>query len=102
MKSFLGKSLVLFVFATQLTLADDVLPFAAELDACVAAVNARLDLSDVHRVRHTVIEEKRTGIGYALSIDTAVYSTESRKRYSAYCVVRGGEAPLKFEFSEAD
>ena len=99
---FFSQLMVFLTFGAGLASADESVPFAAELDACVAAVTARLDLSNAHRVRHTVTKEKRTGIGYALSIDTAVYSTDSQKRYSAYCVARGDASPIKFTFSEAE
>lgn len=80
--------------------AKDALPYADELDTCVAAVNARLDLSDARRVRHTVTREKRTGIGYVLSIETAVYAGDNQRRYAAYCVARGTAEPVKFTLSE--
>ena len=102
MKRFFSQLMILFVFSASSAYADDALPFAAELDVCVAAVNARLDLSNAHRVRHTVTQEKRTGIGYALSIDTAVYASDSQRRYNTYCVARGNADPVKFSFSEAD
>ena len=102
MNRFFSQLMVLFVFGAGLANADEAVPFAAELDVCVAAVNARLDLSTAHRVRHTVTKEKRTGIGYALTIDTAVYSADSQRRYNAYCVARGNADPVKFTFSEAE
>lgn len=74
------------------------LPFAQELDACVAAVNARLNLDTAERIRHTVTKEKRTGIGYALTIDTAVYYAGDERHYSAYCVAQGENEPVKFRF----
>jgi len=77
-----------------------VLPFAEELDTCVAAVTEHLDLTDARRVRHTVVEDKRTGIGYALSIETSVFSTDAERRYSAYCVATGSGAPIKFRIDE--
>lgn len=74
------------------------LPFAEELNSCVAAVNARLNLDTAERVRHTVTKEKRTGIGYALTIDTAVYYAGDERHYSAYCVAQGENEPVKFRF----
>ena len=74
--------------------------FAAGLDACVSAVTDRLDLSDAVRVRHTVVEKQRSGLGYALSIETSVFSGNAERRYSAYCVANGAGAPLKFRMDE--
>lgn len=76
------------------------LPFASELDACVAEVNANLDLAGVTRLRHTVTKEKRTGIGYVLNIETAVYSPHEQRSFSTYCVARGAANPVKFEMTE--
>jgi len=102
MNRLFSQLMVVLVFAASAANADESLPFAAELDVCVAAVNARLDLSNAHRVRHTVTKEKRTGIGYALSIDTAVYSSDTQRRYNAYCVARGDADPVKFTFTETE
>ena len=79
---------------------DAAIPFAAELDSCVSEVYAHLDLTDAERVRHMVVREKRTGIGYALNIETTVYSDSAPRRYSAYCVTSGDHAPTKFRIDE--
>ena len=79
---------------------DAAIPFAAELDSCVSEVYAHLDLTDAERVRHTVVQEKRTGIGYVLNIDTTVYSSDTPRRYRAYCVASGAHAPTKFRIDE--
>lgn len=75
-------------------------PYADELDACVSAVTEHLDLTDVRRVRHTVVQEKRTGIGYALNIETSVFSGDVERRYSSYCVATGSGTPLKFKIDQ--
>ncbi len=81
-----------------LTNAQRDLPFADELNSCVAAVNARINLESAERIRHTVTKEKRTGIGYALTIDTAVFYAGDERHYSAYCVAQGNNEPVKFRF----
>ncbi len=78
----------------------DTLPFADELDSCVAAVTEHLDLSDASRVRHTVVEKRRSGLGHALSIETSVFTGAAERRYSAYCVATGAGTPLKFRINE--
>ena len=80
--------------------AERPLRFADELDTCVAAVTEHLDLTDARRVRHTVIEDKRTGIGYALNIETSVLAADAERRYSAYCVATGSDAPIKFRIDK--
>lgn len=71
------------------------LAFAAEVDSCLAAVNDRVGLQGAERVRHLVTDSKRTAIGYALSIETSVFSADSERRYSIRCVARGDNTPLK-------
>jgi hypothetical protein len=82
--------------------AGDGLPFAAEVDSCVAVVNTHLDLGSANRVRHLVSNTKRTGIGYVLTIETSVFSDNALRKYAAYCVARGGSKPLKFRIEEID
>jgi hypothetical protein len=87
-------------FAASNAEAGEDLPFAAEVDSCVAAVNTHLDLGDASRVRHLVSNTKRTGIGYVLTIETSVFSASSERKYEAYCVARGASVPLKFRIEE--
>jgi len=75
-------------------------PFASEVDSCIAAVNANLDLETASRVRHLVKQQDRTGQGYAFAIETSVFSGDAEKRYETYCVARGDNAPSKFRISE--
>ena len=82
--------------------AEENLAFAKEVDSCVAAVTSRLDLDRATRVRHLVSTAKRTGIGYVLTIETAVFFDSSEKKYEAYCVANGDNLPLKFRIEEID
>lgn len=76
------------------------LPFASEVNSCLAAVNANLDLQSASRVRHLVTPQDRAGQSYAFAIETSVFSGEEEKRYAAYCVARGTGEPSKFRISE--
>jgi hypothetical protein len=76
--------------------------FAAEIDSCVNAVTSRLDLEHAKRVRHVVSNARRTGIGYVLTIETAVFFDGSEKNYEASCVANGKNPPVKFEMEELD
>jgi hypothetical protein len=76
--------------------------FAREVDSCLEAVNSTLDLDSATRVRHFVSNAKRTGIGYVLTIETAVTFDGSEKNYEAYCVANGNNAPLTFRIEETD
>lgn len=72
----------------------------AEVDACVAAVNERVDLDDAERVRHVVNLLRRTGIGRVLTIETSVVTPTQTRTYSAYCVAASDAPPVKFRISE--
>lgn len=71
------------------------LAFAAEVDSCLAAVNERVILENSNRVRHLVTDSRLTAIGYALTIETSVFSEGSERRYAVRCVARGGNEPVK-------
>jgi hypothetical protein len=89
-------------FAASASAAAEKLTFAKEVDSCVAAVTSRLDLDRATRVRHLVSNAKRTGIGYVLTIETAVFFDNSEKKYEVYCVANGDNVPLKFRIEEVD
>jgi hypothetical protein len=82
--------------------AAEKLAFAAEIESCVTAVTSRLDLERAKRVRHLVSNAKRTGIGYVLTIETAVFFEGSEKNYEASCVANGNNVPVKFQMEELD
>ena len=86
-------------FAAPATAGEKLL-FSKEVDSCLAAVNSRLDLDSATRVRHLVSNVKRTGIGYVLTIESAVIFSDSEKRYEAYCVANGNNAPLKLRIEQ--
>lgn len=76
------------------------LAFASEVDSCIAAVNANLNLQDANRVRHVVTPQQRPGHAYAFIIETWVFTDKNEIRYDAYCVSRGDEAPSSFRISQ--
>ncbi|HEX7719250.1 MAG TPA: hypothetical protein VF389_05540 [Woeseiaceae bacterium] len=78
------------------------LAFAAEVDSCLAAVNHQVDLKDANRVRHLVTNTKRTAVGYALTIQTSVFGTDTERRFAVHCVARGSEKPLELRIDEID
>lgn len=102
--SALASALILSVAATSPVLADkdSTLPFASEVDNCIAAVNANLDLSDANRVRHVVKQRNRAGLSYAFAIETSVFTEADVTRYAAYCVASGDQAPSKFRITQED
>jgi hypothetical protein len=99
---FYGALTTVLAFGATFPIATaaETLAFSDEVDSCVAAVTSRLDLDRATRVRHLVSNARRTGIGYVLTIETAVFSDNSEKKYEAYCVANGSNAPLKFRIEE--
>lgn len=85
---------------------DEGVPFAAEIESCIAQVNAHLDLASAERVRHFVSDAERTGIGYALTIETSVLLENAagtiEKHYEAYCIARGANEPSTFRIEEIE
>jgi len=75
--------------------------FSREVDSCLAAVNSELDLVSATRVRHLVSRVKRTGIGYALTIESAVTFPDFEERYEAHCVANGSNAPIRLSIERA-
>lgn len=88
-----GIAAAFVVFAAPAAAGD--FAFAAEVDSCLAAVNDRVVLEDSTRVRHLVTHSRLTAIGYALTIETSVFSDDSERRYAVRCVARGRSAPVK-------
>lgn len=79
---------------------DSRLPFDSEVNSCIAAVNASLELETASRVRHLVKQQQRNRQSYAFAIETSVFSGDAERRYEAYCVARGGDAPTQFRITE--
>lgn len=89
----------ILAFATPAAAGEKAL-FSREVDTCLAAVNSQLDLDNATRVRHLVSHVKKTGIGYVLTIESAVIFSDSEKRYEARCVANGDNPPLKLRIEQ--
>jgi hypothetical protein len=79
---------------------ESTLPFASEVDSCIAAVNANLDLSEANRVRHIVKQRDHSGQAFAFAIETSVFTENDVTRYAAYCVASGDQAPSRFRITQ--
>jgi len=90
-------ALAIALFASTTAGAENRLPFESELNACVSAIQAQVDLGDATRVRH-IVRDSRGALGalggYRLEIDTIVYKGDTSRQHSAVCVTRGALAPL--------
>jgi hypothetical protein len=76
------------------------LAFASEVETCISAVNANVDLLNATRVRHVVKQQDHAGSAYAFTIDTSVFTNKSEKHYAAYCVANGDHEPSRFRIAE--
>ena len=98
-------TLSLFVLGAQ-AVASDAIAFNSEIHSCVDAVADHANYSDASRVQHTVVKAERAFLGYALTIDTAVFAASDDdvaiRYYATYCVANGRNKPLKFRISEVD
>ncbi len=74
--------------------------YVNEIDSCITEFTTRVDVTEAERVRYVVTKSKRSGIGYALSFNTHVYSSDGEVSYSVYCVARGSNTPVKFKLKE--
>jgi hypothetical protein len=78
----------------------DEIKYRSEVRSCVDEIRGRIDFGDASRVRHDVILVKEKLVGYAMRIDTAIYTDPDGpavREYATYCVVNGDHKPLKFE-----
>ncbi len=81
----------------------DEIIYASEVKSCVAEIRDHVNYGDAERVRHDVVLVKRKLLGYAMKIDTSIYTesaAEATREYATYCVVNGDHKPLKFEISQ--
>jgi hypothetical protein len=88
------------LLSTAIAADSSKLPFASEVNSCISAVNARIDLQNATRVRHLVKQQDRTGSAFAFTIETSVFAGDSEKRYAAYCVASGIGEPSRFRITE--
>ena len=81
----------------------DEIKYDSEVKSCVAEIRDHANYDDASRVRHDVVLVKSKLVGYAMKIDTSIY-TESAdaatREYATFCVVNGNHKPMKFEISE--
>jgi len=83
----------------------DEIKYNSEVKACVAEIQDHVNYDNASRVRHDVVLVKRKLVGYAMKIDTSIYTEsadDATREYATYCVVNGNHKPLKFEISEID
>jgi hypothetical protein len=102
------KQYILAAFAAAavaipaLSIADEVdeIKYRSEVRSCLDELRGRIELGDASRVRHDVTLVKEKLVGYAMRIETAIYTDPDGpavREYASFCVVNGDHKPLKFE-----
>lgn len=83
----------------------DAIAYRQEVQSCVAEIKDSIDVNDASRVRHDIEIVKEKLVGFAMKINTSLYTEyagEPTREYATYCVVNGAHKPLKFEINEID
>jgi hypothetical protein len=83
----------------------DEIKYDNEVKSCVAEIQGYVNYDDASRVRHDVVLVKRKLVGYAMKIETSIYTEsadDATREYATFCVVNGNHKPMKFEISEID
>ena len=78
-------------------------PYRSEIKSCIAEVANNANYADATRVRHTVIEKRRSRRGYVYTIDTSVFTDSddlATREYASYCIARGEDTLVKFTIDE--
>ena len=75
-------------------------PYAAELDACVTALKANIEMDGVRRIRHVVTKLAPGSIGYRMTLQTSTFTDEVERQYSTSCLANGNNPPIKLRIRE--
>lgn len=75
-------------------------PYAGELDACVSALKANIDMDGVRRIRHIVTKMVPESIGYRMKLETVTYTQDRERHYSTFCFANGNHPPFKLRINE--
>lgn len=99
-QAWLAATLLAGVTSTAMADRSDGVRYADELESCVQAIKAEIDLDGVHRIRYVVTNSTAQGIAYELTLKTSTYAGDSEKNYSAYCLVTGKRSPSRLRIEE--
>jgi hypothetical protein len=103
-QKMITASAILFAWGGNAMAAElDEVAFSQEARACIAAVNENANYDDAARVRHDVVELKRTFSGYVLEIETQVFGDASdavMRKYSSYCFTENDNKPKTFRIDQ--
>ena len=99
-----ATAITLFAIAAPATAGDsNDARHLSEIKSCIAEVANNANYADATRVRHTVIEKRRSRRGFVYSIDTSVFTDsddQATREYVSYCIARGEDTLVKFTIDE--
>lgn len=76
--------------------------YTAELESCVRAMKANIEMDGVRRIRHIVTKMYPDAIGYRMTLQTSTFTADSERHYSASCFANGRNPPFKLRITEID
>jgi hypothetical protein len=74
--------------------------YAAEIDACVTALKANIEMDGVRRIRHVVTKLAPDSIGYKMTLQTSTFTDDGVREYTASCFANGNNPPIKLRIRE--
>jgi hypothetical protein len=74
--------------------------YTAELDACVNALTASIEMDGVRKIRHIVTKVIPYAIGYTMTLQTSTYTEDSVRHYSSSCTANGDNPPFRLRIAE--
>lgn len=99
-KSWIAAALLSAASLPALADRPDSVRYADELESCVTAIKAEIDLAGVNRIRHIVTKSNAQGIAYELKLETSTYAGDTEKNYATYCLVTGKGKPSRLRVEE--
>lgn len=99
-KTWLAAGLLTGITLPALADRTEGVRYADELESCVAAIKAEIDLDGVKRIRHIVTNSSAQGIAYELKLQTSTFAGDTEKNYTAYCLVTGKSKPSKLRVEQ--
>jgi len=74
--------------------------YADELNACVTAMKASIEMDGVRRIRHVVTKLAPDILGYKMTLQTFTYADEAVRQYKGSCSANGDNPPFRLRIKE--
>jgi hypothetical protein len=75
--------------------------YANELNACVTAMKANIEMDGVRRIRHVVTKLAPDVLGYKMTLQTVTYADKAVRQYEASCSANGDNPPFRLHIRES-